>query len=252
MKKNRWQIMLTGLLFSLIGLNNNANAQCAIDTNFNHVGYYPTELDTAYVDSFYSQIIQFKFPEDTLVFNNRIKFDSFKIESINGLPPGFSYDCDTPSCVYPGGGQGCVSLEGMPLDSMVGVYKVNVKVRGYVFNFSQAQTEERDLVIIEAKIDTTNDTSTTLVQKINFNQNIKIYPNPVNSKSIITFYSDQADFGNFQIINVNGALVESRSFSIKQGKNLIAFRNNNLPSGLYVFKITLQNKTLIGKFFVDY
>ena len=107
-------------LFSLIFLFATffANAQCVPDPQYTEPGIYPDTaigLSDAYVGQAYSENVTIIVPVDTAVdiapFGSIVAdFVSIELTNVTGLPPNFTYVCDPPSCIFPGGTTKCAEV----------------------------------------------------------------------------------------------------------------------------------------------
>ncbi|MFN0203044.1 MAG: T9SS type A sorting domain-containing protein [Bacteroidia bacterium] len=101
---------------------------CIIDTAIvSAPNLYPDTLADAYGCTFYSMDITFLMPRDTVVSGVTVNFNTFTINSVTGLPPGLSWQCNNfaNGCVYdvsPGNPDpdtlGCVRISGVPIQQV--------------------------------------------------------------------------------------------------------------------------------------
>src|SRR5689334_1207210 len=98
-----------------------AFGQCVPDTSITHndPGVYPdsaTNLPHSVVGIPYSTTIQMKVLTDTTAMVGPITvpvtIDDVTVNTVTGLPPGYSYSCNPANCVFPGGSDACVLLQG--------------------------------------------------------------------------------------------------------------------------------------------
>lgn len=130
-------------------------SQCVISP-ITTPGIYPdttTNLPPATVGTPYGTDIQVVVFEDTVVSGTTVVVTDITVNSVAGLPSGFSYNCNPVSCVFPGGGNGCVWLSGNPTAGQVGTYNltVNVTLHGVVGGFipvSQSSTVQGYRIVI--------------------------------------------------------------------------------------------------------
>ncbi|MDX2250192.1 MAG: T9SS type A sorting domain-containing protein [Bacteroidia bacterium] len=137
--------ILTGILL-LGGLSNQAFAQCVIDSGVPSVpGIYPAQLNDADGCEYYEMDITFFLPRDTTVSfagqNLTFPFNYFSIDSITGLPPGLTWDCNLDTCIYyvhPDSANvdtlGCVRVFGTPTSP--GFFPVVVHITANVIIFN--------------------------------------------------------------------------------------------------------------------
>jgi glucose/arabinose dehydrogenase len=77
----------------------------------------------------------------------------------------------------------------------------------------------------------------------------KIYPNPSNGESTLSFYVSNNQFFSVKIFNTNGLLIQeisSKTYSI--GKHLIKIESDKLPQGLYFIEIAKGDSKSVLKF----
>ena len=108
---------LITLIAVCFAFSNSSIAQCVPDTAITHnvPGIYPdsaTGLPHSYVGLAYLADIQVKVLTDTVYLGFPATIDSIKINSVSGLPAGFTYDCTPSNCVFPGGSDACIQLTG--------------------------------------------------------------------------------------------------------------------------------------------
>jgi PKD repeat protein len=113
-----------------------ASAQCIPDVSITDDGIYPdttTNLPVGTAGVFYSTDIQVKVFADTASGSITVDVVDITIDSVVGLPAGFSFTCNPVSGIFPGGGNGCIRLFGT--NSVAGTYDLTVYVtlNGLVF-----------------------------------------------------------------------------------------------------------------------
>jgi hypothetical protein len=77
----------------------------------------------------------------------------------------------------------------------------------------------------------------------------KIYPNPSNGESTLSFYVSNNQFVSIKIFNTNGLLIQeisSKTYSI--GKHLIKIESDKLPQGLYFIEMAKGDSKSVLKF----
>jgi hypothetical protein len=116
-----------------------AQAQiCTPDTAVGKLYIYPPVLAFAVAGYYYTQVLTFRVPRDTvistIVGDVPAVVDSAKVLAILGIPPGYFFNCQIPSCTWPGGSLGCGLLAGTSdsAGSAVGSYPIKVYVGSWV------------------------------------------------------------------------------------------------------------------------
>ena len=77
----------------------------------------------------------------------------------------------------------------------------------------------------------------------------KLYPNPSNGESTLSFYVTNNQFVSVKIFNANGLLIQeltSKTYSI--GKHLLLIESDKLPQGLYIIEIDKGDSKSVLKF----
>jgi PKD repeat protein len=138
------------LLFcSMLTLACFAQAQtCSPDLSITEPGIYPdtiANLPHAYGGAPYSTIIQLKVITDTSSGSTPVTVVDITVDSVSGMPATFSYNCNPSNCVFPGGSNACITLNGSPTLAMVGTHPivVHATLHGLAYGFipvSQSST----------------------------------------------------------------------------------------------------------------
>ena len=246
------KILLTlTLAFTFIG----ANAQCTPDPQYTLAGIYPDSsvgMPAALVGQAYSEVITIITPIDTNVifsgFPINVDIIDITLDSVNGLPANFTYDCMPSTCVFLGGTTTCAVLSSTisPTVADIGSYQIfmytTTKVDAGAFGI-QTQNDIIDYYYIEVS----NVTSDKFAQFNDFTFELKdIFPNPVNSNSKIQFISGNSTNVIFTVFNYLGEKIEERNIVANRGINDIFINTNNYPNGMYLYSIN-NGETIISK-----
>lgn len=134
----------------LVGTITVSAQTCTPDAQYTLAGVYPDTLvglPCAQTTVLYQTTITVIAPVDSLfdlgppLNTINATIDSINIRdnsnpadgiAVNGLPPGFSFVCNPPSCSFPGGSTGCILLIGTPGAGDAGTYNLSVEVSAYV------------------------------------------------------------------------------------------------------------------------
>ncbi len=72
--------------------------------------------------------------------------------------------------------------------------------------------------------------------------NVSVYPNPVDSYTILNLYSNAQSTGVIRVIDNSGRQIMTKSISVSNGNNSIMIDQlGNLPRGMYVVQVLLNN-----------
>ncbi len=130
--------LLLPLMMILVMAGSGQGQVCSLDT-FTIPGIYPdtlVNLPKGYANASYGTVIQIRVFTDTMTAGGNVNVTDITVNSVTGLPAGFSYACFPANCAFPGGGNGCMYLSGNPTLAQVGTYNlvVNVTLHGKLLN----------------------------------------------------------------------------------------------------------------------
>jgi len=113
------KILVITALFCF-SLATHVNAQCTPDPTYTSLGIsglYPTVvegIDTGYVNMPYTQLFTIIVPTDTTYMSQTVAVNSVTITDVATLPAGLGFTLTPSSGVYPGGTDGCFTVNGLP------------------------------------------------------------------------------------------------------------------------------------------
>ena len=182
----------------------------------------------------YSQDMNFKVPEEvtpeisTIGVGSTINY--FDVTGVTGLPPGLTYGCNTTSCHYLGGDNGCANLIGIP--TTAGVYNIGIEVTGNIAleiipgfptNVDQDIVFDGYRIVIDAVAG---------VSEI-ISPNFLVYPNPaINTVNLIGMKG--LDVQSINVMNTSGGSVRSMR---NVNKESVSIDVNNLEEGIYFIHV---------------
>lgn len=211
----------------------NVNAQnCTPDESITTPGFYPREeLDVVIVDEDFKQIIQVLAIKDTSVMlgNQQVVaiIDSIVLLDVFGLPNGFTYSCNTPTCKFSHPTVGCVSLEGKATENQVGMYPLRFRVRTHarvgILRIPQEDTIEA--YNLHVSID-----GTISIENISENS-ISVYPNPTVNGVFYVKTNEEIQIAT--LIDGTGRTIETL-VDVNQNQKIDI---SHLPSGLYWMEV---------------
>jgi len=252
------KILLTlTLAFAFIG----ANAQCTPDSQYILAGIYPdsaTGVPNALVGQAYNEVITVIVAPDTLVPNpilgGMITVDivDMTLDSVNGLPANFTYDCLAPNCAFAGGSTSCAVLSSTinPTVADIGSYPIDMYITAQV-DAGLLGIFFEPLVIDYYYIDIIDNTTSTMNQFDNFTFELKsVYPNPVNNQSKIQFITGELKDVVFSVFNYLGEKMDEQIITTNLGVNDIFINANNYPNGMYLYSINNGEKIISKRMLV--
>lgn len=171
-------------------------AQCVPDETISGL-YAPNVsegLPSGQIGVDYEAVITMNVPTDTSYGTFSATVDSMVLNSVSGLPPGFSYDCSNLQCSFPGGQFGCIRVFGLsnnnadakswPIDAEFTLFTSNPSL-SLPYSLS-----EYSIVLDSGQALTVEETP---VKNLRFN----IEPNPINANSKLIF--DLPESGRYVI-----------------------------------------------------
>lgn len=193
-------------------------------------------------------------PVDSILIN--------KTSAIAGLPPGISYSCNPPNCVWKKGTSGCVALSGTPLATdTIKTYPLVITAKafpgGFYASFFPTGYEgtlpgsfidgKYDLILYGA-----GDTRcTTAAEDLTEVSNMSAVPNPASGKTTIRIESTVSDKFDFAVTDLLGRRVISRPLSIQAGQNAFDIDVTSLPNGIYMYSLSKGNRIMSNKLIIN-
>ena len=223
--------------------------QCVPNTNYTSQGIYPDTVDNlpkATVGLAYSEDITVVTPLDTVFMLIPATVDYIKLTSVSGLPSGFDYECDPPSCEFPGGTTKCARLFSVsgPVADPVGNYPITFEciayasvpiIGGTTVTFVEGGYE---LEILPGGISGiyNSEVSSFVIEEA--------FPNPVDNNFNISFSTKKSADILFEIYNMLGKLIYQRKVNSLAGSNQIFVNTSEFPEGMYTYFLNDGNSIL--------
>jgi len=243
------------LLFAITFGCITANAQCTPDPQYTNAGIYPDSsvgMPAALVGQPYNEVITIITPLDTNVifsgFPINVDIIDIALDSVNGLPANFAYDCAAPNCVFAGGSTSCAVLSSTinPTVADIGSYQIfmytTTTVDAGAFGI-QTQNDIIDYYYIYV----TDNTTSIMNQFDNFTFELKgVYPNPVNNQSKIQFIIGEPKSVIFSVFNYLGEKMDEQIIGANRGVNDIFINANSYSNGIYLYSIN-NGKEVLSK-----
>ena len=227
--------------------------QCVPNTNYTSQGIYPDTVDNlpkASVGLAYSEDITVVTPADTTLpvsgFPANADIDSIVLTAVTGLPPGFDYECDPPSCGFPGGTIKCARLFSIsgPVSDPVGNYPITFECIAYAnvpFIGESTVTYVEGgyrLEILPYGVSGiyNSEVSSFVIEEA--------FPNPVDNNFNISFSTKKSANILFEIYNMLGKLIYQRKVNSLAGSNQIFVNTSKFPEGMYTYFLNDGNSIL--------
>jgi len=218
----------------------NIFSQCVPDSSITHTpGIYPdsaTGLPHAYVGQPYSTDIHFFIPPDTVYMGLPVTIISIDVTGVTGLPAGFTYTCTPGTCVFPGGTNACVQIQGTaPTAGMIGNYplEVDLTIHGDLFGTPQTLQDVVDnyMIVIESTSGLWSLSSGNFAVKQNS-------PNPFDRYTNIPVNSKTGGKVKLKITDILGNVVLSEDRDLLKGINNLSVDAAKFEAGIYLYTVS--------------
>lgn len=247
------------LLFVICAAWQYADAQaCNPNMSFPGPGIEPdsaTNFGPAYANSPYSQLITIVVPQDTQVLPPplpAVPWDSTVMTGMTGLPPGFIYNCwnqgpgNQNRCSWRGNTRGCAIITGNPTINDTGTYNLTINTQNYV----GGSTSPVNYTITYYKIVVNGPSSVIEIDPSTF-EVLQNYPNPFSDRSDIQFVCGTSGSAKIKIFNMVGKELITHTMKTKTGTNRFTMDAKSLPSGVYMYSVTMGDKTITRRMVVN-
>ncbi|MCB0480610.1 MAG: T9SS type A sorting domain-containing protein [Flavobacteriales bacterium] len=223
-----------------------AISQCTPDASRTTPGYYTTagegKMPDAQIGVAYNETITIVMFSSYLTQN----VDSVILKSVDNIPSGLTY---TPlSNKILGGATSCILVQGTPTDpSQVGDKKIafQVDIHGGPGGAVKLPfTENLDLKILPK--------STTSIKEITSGEfAAKLFPNPFGQKTNVVVSGISSKKISFEVFNMVGESVYFNNTIVLDANNSFEFDKNELPNGIYVYKISDGTGTSLNRMMIS-
>ncbi|MEO9893141.1 T9SS type A sorting domain-containing protein [Aurantibacter sp.] len=126
----------------------------------------------------------------------------------------------------------------------------SLKVLTFILKSNNGNVEEKSLNLTNVDF---NSTETSYDYVLTDTKKSVLMPNPIETEATLYFYEESAAEYSLEIYTLAGHLLSSYSLTgdTQKGQNEIVVYKNNLPSGIYLYKISSTNdKTWSGKMLI--
>lgn len=234
-----------------------ASAQCTPDPSLTQPGYYPEQLDTADVGQPYNMVLQLRIPPDTNVvfFGQPITadIDSIKLVAVQGMPSGFTYQCNVPSCTFVPNQTYCAVLQGNPTAAQSGTYPLKLAILAYAHGVvfgtpttfpPQPDTIRRFTLVVGNGVFVT-------IEENNQPEKIKLYPNPATKEVNVLFTGEAGEIIVYELCDITGKTIQQAETALNAGYTLITLPLEEVSKGVYFVRITDARGTTATRLVVE-
>jgi hypothetical protein len=234
--------MIRKILFTLIIIAASAPSQlisqCTADTTLKRPGYAPDSLPSAKVGVPYSKSISVLSVRDTTITIGptklNVKVDSIKATGVYGMPPGFSYNCQHPRCIFVWDEVRCVGIGGTATQS--GIYPIIIPVVAFgklgSTPITRPDTIRRFTVLVTGGSASLQDLQASA---------LIVYPNPAAGKAIVVA-PEVSTANRVSLYTTTGLKVLCE---IKGEQGYFEVQTSTLASGTYIVAAGGRSTSLI-------
>lgn len=223
--------MIRKILFTLIiiaaGAPSQLISQCTADTTLKRAGYAPDSLPSAEVGVPYSKSISVLSVRDTTITIGptklNVKVDSIKATGVYGMPPGFSYNCQHPRCIFVWDEVRCVGIGGTATQS--GLYPIVIPVVAYG-KLGSAPLTRPDTIRRFSVLVTGGSASLEDMQA----STLRVYPNPASGKAVV-IAPEVSKAQRILVYTTTGILVPCE---VKGEQGYFEIQTASLATGTYI------------------
>ncbi len=189
----------------------------------------------------YYQIVTI-FPPPTIEYEgNTITLSHLRLDTINNVPPGLTYESNAEGNLFAVGSYYCVLISGIP-DS-VGVFPLSIEVQPYILGFPVPTTIVDD-TSLSITINSQFGIEPVVKQKFFVD---KVSPNPFPTYSTIYYSSPKNGLAEIYIIDKLGREIYSEQSEVMSGENSFNIDGSDLQTGMYFYFIRFDNNIFSGK-----
>lgn len=250
--KHLFTTIFCALLITVCGWTTLQAQVCQVDSQYQSAGIYPSDtLPDMEVGTAYSEVVQFVFPSDTVVFGFTLNFDSFIVANVSGIPVGIDWECNEnhPTCHYiaspPQLTRGCVKIFGTPTaqspaypayDSIIVTGEAWVTIP-----FSGPTSFSQDIPVYYRTSDplSANDPFAKF--------NLEMAPNPIVDAGMARFDLATAATVRLTVVDLYGReLAVVAEDVMGAGSHEVEFSSRQLPVGIYLLRATVDDGQFVA------
>lgn len=236
--------LLTFLLLQLMTSLPLVAQVCQVDSQYTSPGIYPSDtLADLVVGVSDTQVVQFVFPSDTVLFGQTIAFDSFRA-NVPNVPQGMAYQCNQnhPTCTYvttpPALTRGCVTFYGVP-SSTTANYPAydSIMVDGiaYITVFGSAQSLATPIPIYYRVL------AVGIEDPLAAQIGLTVSPNPAYAQAAVQFALPRSGEVRVSVHNLLGEEVGLvHTGKLRAGQHTLSVPVADLPPGCYLLRLELD------------
>lgn len=253
------------LALASFGFSMNSSAQCTPDASYTDIitnppgstlsgdtVWLPTVTGPGYSSTFYLNI-----PDNIDFDGSNVSVNTFKLESLTGLPDGLDKQCSAGSnCEYTGGQAGCIEIFGDVANSVTNgdTFYLDIQFSASI-NFNGLNVPLTNAEVYDAigtnYIFAIKTGGTVGVEEMGFSSEVSLFPNPSKGNSTLTFDSKEAGDLTVSILDAQGRTVNWFNTNTTEGNNQVNVNTAGFASGVYQIVLSNSKGSHLTKLIVE-
>jgi len=247
-----------------------ASAQCTPDSQFEiyNLGVFPfpfnPDPDNPNVDdSLYVGVTDTVFTGEpwsmtfTAIVPDELDFGGIptdmeyvRVEQVNGLPPGFDYECSAMDCIYEPGTH-CFLVSGTTW--VPGSYDITVDIWAKMAGIQELaflippDPADNGLGFPEGSYTAVVVSLTNITETAFENGTQVVYPNPFQNELSLSYNSIKASDVSINVSDLSGKIIYTEVMKSSTGLNSLSLQTSSWSDGLYIYEITDGFSAIQGK-----
>lgn len=174
---------------------------------------------------------------------------------VSNLPAGLTYGCNPGNCVFKKKTQGCVAITGTVTDpGELGSHSLAITAQVFINGSSiplgitfPSSFFPGEYVLAVREENFTNCSVASTTEPLNRLVSIKNVPNPFSQFTDIQINTAIGGEFEFQVFDLVGRPIESRTVQLQEGHNSIRFDAGTRPDGYYLYHLRHELGAVSGK-----
>lgn len=250
---------LASALFFTAALSGQCTINQSVFNGPNDYGIVPdtiVNLPTAFVGVGYTTDLQVHVIQDTITALGTFPVSQATIDSVAGLPAGFTYLPNPANGIMPGGSYGCIAVTGTATNGQEvggpaanGIYPIIVYSTVTVVIFNIPTEFPTTFVGYRLKIEQPN--ALPAIEQLRFSVN-QPAPNPSDLRTDFRFTAPNNGQVEFKLYNMLGAEVVRQTIDADKGSNRFQLETATLPAGVYMYSFRSGNTVVTRRLTISH
>lgn len=211
---------------------------------------YVGVTDTIYTGEPWSMTFTAIVPEELDFGGVPTAMDYVRVDQVNGLPPGFDYECSAVDCNYESGTH-CFIVSGTTW--VPGDYNITVDIYAKMSGIQELpflippDPDNNGLNFPEGTYTATVVSLTNITELSLSDLSGAAFPNPFEERLNLSFNAEKYSEISLTISDVTGSLVQNETYQSSKGTNTISINSEAWSTGVYFYEISDGYSSITGK-----